>query len=137
MKKSFLFPAIIAAAVFVSCKKEVVVSPAAVPEMRNERQANSVVNDDLPENIREFINKYYNQNDITAYEIKNIPVIGKSYEVKLNNGVEVDLNAEGVWHEWSDPTGLPEDILPENIKSYLKQHYGNTFTTSIDKEKQK
>lgn len=135
MKKSFLFA--VAMVAFVSCKKEVTVTPATGTQEMNAVTENQDIVTDLPENIRGVINKYYSQNDIASYELKNVPVIGKSYEVKFNHGAEIDFDENGEWHEWSDPKGLPEDVLPEHIENYLKQHYANTFAVSIDKEKTK
>src|SRR5690554_2471468 len=137
MKKSFLFTVAVVVATFVSCKKEVSVIPATVSGEVSASSVNTRINDDLPVNILDFVNEYYDQNDITSYEIKNIPVIGKSYELKFNHGTEIDLDEEGVRYEWIDPQGLPEGILPEKIINYLKKHYTNTFATSVDKEKTK
>jgi|SRR5690554_3522233 len=135
MKKSILF-SIMTAAAFISCEKKVTVTQSpAVTDETNAVAVNSQANDELPENIREFINQHYNQQDIASYEIKTIPVKGKTYEVKFNHGAEIDFDESGTWHEWSDPKGLPDGVLPENIKSYIDQHYGTTFATSIDIEK--
>lgn len=136
MKKNLLLSVFAAAAVLVSCKKEVTITPATdIQEESSAAAINSKISEDLPENIREFINQHYNQQDIASYEIKTIPVKGKTYEVKFNHGAEIDFDESGTWHEWSDPKGLPDGVLPENIKSYIDQHYGTTFATSIDIEK--
>ena len=141
MKKKILLSMAVASLITVACKKEVVVTPASnsVEETTVNKNNQTVNNNlrELPQSILTVINKYYNQNNVASYEIKNVPVIGKSYEVKFNDGAEVDFDENGNWLEWKDPKGLPGDILPENIKSYLKQNYSNTFATSVDKEKNK
>lgn len=131
---------------FVSCKKEVVVdqnysAPATttdantnVAEDVNSTNASSIQND-LPANALAFVNTNFSNTGIASYEIKNIPVIGKSYEVKLNNGVEIDFDEAGNWHELKDPRGVQQSLIPTAIHTYVEQNYKGTFVTSIDKEK--
>jgi len=134
MKKNLLLSVFAAAAVLVSCKKEVTITPATdIQEERSAAAINSKISEDLPENIREFVSQFYDQKDIASYEIKNVPLKGKSYELKFKHGAEIEFNESGTWHEWSDSKGIPHSALPENIKNYLNQHYPNIFATSIDK----
>ena len=101
---------------FVSCKKEVIVdqnnsTPATTTDANTNvaedvnTPNNSTIQNDLPANALAFVNTNFNNIGIASYEMKNIPVVGKSYEVKLNNGVEIDFDEAGNWHELKDPVG--------------------------------
>ncbi len=140
MKKHFLLVLALGSFVFMSCKKEVTVTPSTATNNENvaeDVQQNSVNFNDLPAAALATINQHYKQESIASYEIKTIPVIGKSYEVKFNDGAEIDFDESGSWHEWKDAKGLPDGVLPANIKEYISKNYGSTFATSIDKEKDK
>lgn len=145
-KMKITFSILLLTIAFVSCKKEVVVdqnysAPATttdantnVAEDVNSTNASSIQND-LPANALAFVNTNFSNTGIASYEIKNIPVIGKSYEVKLNNGVEIDFDEAGNWHELKDPRGVQQSLIPTAIHTYVEQNYKGTFVTSIDKEK--
>lgn len=142
MRKSFLMVLAVTTVGLVGCKKEVKVNPTGETVVNNSNvaedvQAASVNLNDLPSNALATVNKFYQSANIASYEIKNIPVIGKSYEVKFNDGAEIDFNENGDWHEWSDAKGLPDGVLPSSIKNYITKNYANTFATSIDKEDKK
>lgn len=141
MKKNVLFITLLGTFAMMSCKKEVTVTPTT-----NDAISNNTVEDvqvtnnnfkDLPAKALETINSHYTDANIVSYEIKTIPIIGKSFEVKFNDGSEIDFDENGTWHEWKDAKGLPDGVLPANIKEYITKNYGSTFATSIDKEKDK
>lgn len=140
MKKNFLLLLALSSLTFVSCKKEVTITPTATQtadSLNQNAQKNNVNFTDLPVKALETINSHYSQDNIASYEVKTIPVIGKSFEVKFNDGAEIDFDSDGVWHEWKDAKGLPKEVLPEAIKTYLSKNYASTFATAIDKEKDK
>lgn len=145
MKKCILLCSVFGIFALASCKKEVTVTPntTTTTETTNANVAEDVQNptavnlSDLPAAALKTINKYYKQDNIASYEIKTVPVIGKSYEVKFNDGAEIEFDGEGNWHEWKDAKGLPKEIVPANIQTYLSKNYASTFATSIDKEAKK
>lgn len=123
----------------LACKKEVQVTPAAATDSTTSTASSdkNVNLADLPAAALTLINKYYKQDNIASYEIKTIPIVGKSFEVKFNDGSEIGFQENGDWHEWKDAKGLPADILPLAIKTYLTNNYSKTFATSIEKESKK
>lgn len=145
MKKSVLSLFAIGMLSLTACKKEVKVNPTGATVTEQTANTNvaedvkspSVNLADLPAAALASINQHYKQENIASYEIKTIPVVGKSYEVKFNDGAEIDFDGNGAWHEWKDAKGLPEGVLPANIKAYITKSYANTFATSIDKEGKK
>lgn len=137
MKKT-LFIFMVTLMSLTACKKEVVVTPSpAAVEKGSGTNTQPVSLTDLPEAALTTINQHYRQEDIASYEVKTVPVIGRNFEVKFNDGAEIDFDSNGNWHEWKDAKGLPKEIIPEKIASYIGKNYANTFATSIDKEAKK
>jgi len=131
---------------FASCEKKVIVqNPVPAQETARDVQladssssaASAVQNQDLPKKVKDFLNQYYPNATIAAYEVKTIPAIGKKYEVKLNNGAEIDFDSNGNWEEISDKQGVPDTLIPTSIKSYVSKNYQGTKIESIDKERNK
>lgn len=140
MKNKFLLFLAISGLTFISCKKEVIVTQPTDTSNQSTTenpQKKNVNLTDLPTKALETINSYYSQDNIASYEVKTVPVIGKSFEVKFNDGAEIGFNGDGIWHEWKDAKGLPKEVVPEAIKTYLSKNYASTFATSIDKENDK
>ena len=90
----------------------------------------------MPTNIKNFLAKYYPKATVAKYESKTT-VAGKKYEVKLNNGAEIDFDKNGNWEEISDKQGIPTALIPAKIKIYLDQKYKGIKVEAIDKEKNK
>ncbi|UQB69996.1 PepSY-like domain-containing protein [Epilithonimonas zeae] len=87
----------------------------------------------MPISIKNFLAKHYPKATVIKYESKTT-LVGKKYEVKLNNGVEIDFDKNGNWEEISDKQGIPNVLIPAKIKSYLNQHYKGVAVESIDKD---
>ncbi|MCD9854581.1 PepSY-like domain-containing protein [Epilithonimonas sp. JDS] len=90
----------------------------------------------MPANIKSFLAKYYPKATVSKYEAKTT-VVGKKYEVKLNNGAEIDFDKNGNWEEISDKQGVPAALIPASIKTYLAKNYKGVNVESIDKENNK
>jgi len=90
----------------------------------------------MPANVKSFLAKYYPKATVAKYEAKNT-VVGKKYEVKLNNGAEIDFDKNGNWEEISDKQGVPSALIPATIQTYLAKNYKGVKVESIDKEKNK
>lgn len=90
----------------------------------------------MPANVKSFLAKYYPKATVVKYEAKNT-VVGKKYEVKLNNGAEIDFDKNGNWEEISDKQGVPSALIPVTIKAYLAKNYKGIKVESIDKESNK
>ena len=87
----------------------------------------------MPANVKNFLAKYYPKETVAKYESKKT-VVGQKYEVKLNNGAEIDFDKNGNWEEISDKQGVPSALIPIKIKTYLAQKYKGVKVESIDKE---
>ncbi|MPS72683.1 MAG: hypothetical protein E2590_05955 [Chryseobacterium sp.] len=96
----------------------------------------SALYQEMPATIKSFLAKYYPKATVVKYEAKST-VVGKKYEVKLNNGAEIDFDKNGNWEEISDKQGIASALIPAKIKAYLNQHYKGVKVESIDKERNK
>lgn len=90
----------------------------------------------MPANVKSFLAKYYPKATVAKYEAKNT-VVGKKYEVKLNNGAEIDFDKNGNWEEISDKQGVPSALIPASINAYIAKNYKGIKVESIDKESNK
>ncbi len=129
---------------FASCEKKVVVqdqtgNETAVSEAPNTTTSNNetVQRENLPEPVKSFVDQYYAGTGVAHYELKTIPAMGDRYEVKMNNGAEIDFNMDGNWEEITDGQGVPDALVPQNILSYVQQNYQGIKIKSIDKDNNK
>jgi len=90
----------------------------------------------MPANVKNFLAKYYPKATVAKYESKTT-LAGKKYEVKLNNGAEIDFDKNGNWEEISDKQGVNPVLIPAKIKTYLDQKYKGVKVESIDKDDNK
>lgn len=90
----------------------------------------------MPANIKSFLAKYYPKATVAKYESKNT-LVGRKYEVKLNNGAEIDFDKNGNWEEISYKQGVPTALIPVKIKAYVDKKYKGAKVEAIDKEKNK
>ena|SRR6218665_161455 len=111
-------------------KNEITVNPVA------NSVKSSIPYQEMPATIKSFLAKYYPKTTVVKYEAKST-VVGKKYEVKLNNGAEIDFDKNGNWEEISDKQGVPTALIPAKIKTYLDQKYKGVKVESIDKERNK
>lgn len=125
-KMSFIVAVLAISFTAVSCKKEVSVQQGTSTE--------AAAKEDIPNVAMSFLNNYYSNVAIAKYEVKN-DVLGKSFEVKLNNGAEVEFNEAGKWNEISDPQGIDNDLVPQSIKDYVAKNYAGAHITKVKLEK--
>ena len=90
----------------------------------------------MPANVKAFLAKYYPKATVVKYEAKTT-LAGKKYELKLNNGAEIDFDKNGNWEEIIDKQGVPIVLIPAKIKIYLDQKYKGVKVESIDKDDNK
>lgn len=86
---------------------------------------------DLPQKVKTFLEKHYPNIGIAKYEMK-AKASGKEYEVKLNNGVEIEFDSTENWKEIKDYNGVPDVFVPAKIKSYVTKNYPNIKIEKID-----
>ncbi len=92
---------------------------------------------ELPQLGKTMIETHFEANTVVSVTRKNnSDTDGGLYEVRLNNGIEIDLDKDG---NWTDIEGnrqkLPDTLIPSPILSYVvKQYPAPLFIEGIDKE---
>ena len=124
--------------VFISCEKKAVVQNPneqteliSTPEIPSNNEPVINAEQELPKNVRTFLNEYYPNIQISKAEVKT-KLGAKEYEIKLNNGVEVEFDTEENWKEIKDYNGVPDALVPAKVKTYVNQNYKNIKIESID-----
>ena len=126
---------------FASCEKKVVsdngegkvssVENAGSPKNASASAAEQP--QDLPAKVNDFLKDHYRGILIAKYEMKN--TLGKKeYEVKLDNGVEVEFDDNENWKKIKDYNGVPDILVPPKVKSYVNKNYKDIKIKSLDKK---
>ena len=85
----------------------------------------------LPAPAQTFIKTYFADKTV-AYAKQD----GAKYEVKFNDGAEVEFTRRGEWDKVDCKfAAVPEAIVPEMIKTYVATNHPGALVTKIDKER--
>ena len=84
----------------------------------------------LPSNILQFIKTYFQNSNIIYAEMDR-----KTYEIALDNGVEIEFFRNGDLKEIEgNYTALPSNILPKSVANTVAKTYPNNVITKIKKK---
>ena len=85
----------------------------------------------LPAQAQTFSKTYFADKAV-AYAKQD----GAKYEVKFNDGAEVEFDRRGNWDNVDCKfSAVPEAIVPEQIKNYVAANHPGALITKIDKER--
>ena len=91
--------------------------------------------DQLPEPAKKFVEATFPGHAI-SYATIDVDFGSKSYEVRLDNGVEVDFDKDGTWDKVDCHfNAVPAHLVPATIAEYVKTHFPGTQIVKIDKER--
>lgn len=89
----------------------------------------------LPQKAQQFLKKYYPQVGL-SFAKEDSDWMSKEYEVVLTNGVKIEFAANGEWKSVERKAdAVPADIVPQQIKDYVKQNYPDARITKIDRDR--
>lgn len=89
----------------------------------------------LPAEAQTFIKTYFADKTV-AYCKKDYEGMGYKYEVKFNDGTEVDFDKKGVWDKVDCKfAAVPAALVPEIIANYVTANYPGASIVKIDKER--
>ena len=98
-------------------------APAASPQAQQ-----------LPEAINTFLQKTFPGAAVSYVELDN-EYGGVNYDVKLNDGTEIDFDANNQWDKVDcHVKAVPASLVPAAIAQYVKANYQGLPITKIDKE---
>ncbi len=83
--------------------------------------------DQLPTEAKAFINLHFSAQSITKVEQEKDGDVVTGYDVTLNNGVNLDFDAQGRITQVESNSKLPDAIVPAKILLYVSQNYPGVF----------
>lgn len=82
---------------------------------------------DLPISAQNFIQKYYNANDIVYVECEH-EGMRHEYNVRMRDATEIEFDLHGTLESIdSKMSPLPPGIVPKVVVDYLKLHYAGRY----------
>lgn len=93
--------------------------------------------EDLPATGQTFLKDHFGAQKITSVEKENEGAEGIEYEARLDNGVIVKFDKDGVWKEADAPANLslPTTFILPAIVNYVGTAYPDAGINDIDKER--
>lgn len=90
----------------------------------------------LPLAARELIDKQFSHRKVDFIKIEKDLFEETSYEVKLDDGTELEFNAKGGWVEIdAKDDDVPSEFIPESIQEYMKDHYKGEKIVKIERDR--
>ena len=87
----------------------------------------------LPAKAQEFVKKYFPSEKV-SYVKEEADFMELSYEVVFAQGTKVEFTGQGEWKEVDCRySTLNEDLVPEQIRSYVRQNFTDTKLVKIEK----
>lgn len=87
---------------------------------------------ELPKPAQEFLKKHFSTANIVSAQ-KDAEHGEKGYEVKLQDGTEVEFWKDGSYREVDGgDKPIPTAFIPDNIKNYVTKNHPNEKITHID-----
>ena len=59
---------------------------------------------------------------------------GLEYDVYLNDGTQIDFDANNQWDQVESMRGVPAYFIPKGIANYVRSNYQNMAITKVNKE---
>ena len=89
--------------------------------------------ENLPAKAQEFVKKYFPSEKV-SYVKEEADFMELSYEVVFAQGTKVEFTGQGEWREVDCRySTLNEDLVPAQIRSYVKQNFPDTKFVKIEK----
>ena len=89
---------------------------------------------DLPTEAQTFL-KNFSQKKIALIKMER-EGLSKEYDVVFTDGSNIEFNAGGYWKEINNHrSALPENIIPAQIKDFVKANYPGTTVVQIGRSR--
>ena len=94
-----------------------------------------IPNTELPIEAQTFIKTYFPEVPI-SYAKKDYEGLSCKYEVRLNDGTEINFSKKGVWDKVDcQMSEVPAALIPQMIANYVQTNYAGSVIVKIDKER--
>lgn len=89
----------------------------------------------LPALSQKIIKTHFSKCKVAMAKMES-GIFDKSYDVVFTNGSKIEFDAKGNWKEIeSKRHGVPNAIVPEPIRKYLKSHYPHKKVLKIERDR--
>ena len=89
----------------------------------------------LPAAAKSFIQRTFPGQEISYAKVET-DFSKKTYEVCLDNGIEVEFDKCGTWDKVNcNYSAVPAHLIPAAIANYVKAQYANANVVKIDKDR--
>lgn len=89
---------------------------------------------DLPGLAQETIKANFGKHKVAMVKMETGFFEKTTYDVVFTNGDKIEFDSNGNWKEVSVKSGaVPEALVPQAVRSYLKSNYPRTKVVEIDK----
>lgn len=90
--------------------------------------------DKLPAPAQSFLKTNFS-NLTFAYAIEEVGFFGNEYEVFYTDRTQVEFDSKGEWKKIERAyEALPDQVIPQQILTFVKQHQPTAFIKSIDRD---
>lgn len=87
----------------------------------------------LPQKAQNYL-KYFNSK-VSVIEIDDNIIEDDSYEVRLQDGTEIEFDGKGEWVDIDcKRNAVPAQFIPERIKDYLRKNYPQAKIYHIERK---
>lgn len=87
----------------------------------------------LPEAITAFLKQHFPNATVVGVEPDHDHG-GLEYDVYLNDGTQIDFDANNQWDQVESMKGVPAYFIPKGIANYVRSNYQNMAITKVNKE---
>ena len=88
----------------------------------------------LPDAITTFIKQHFPNAQVVGVE-PDRDHGGLEYDVYLNDGTQIDFDANNQWDQVESMKGVPAFFIPKGVANYVKSNFPDTEIVKIDKER--
>ena len=82
----------------------------------------------LPTKAQTFITTYFKGHKVALAKLDS-----KSYDVIFTNGEKIEFDKSGDWTEVKCKSGVPTQIVPSAIRTYVKNNYAEASIIHIER----
>ncbi len=97
------------------------------------QQAAATTAQSLPEAITAFLKQHFPNATVVGVEPDHDHG-GLEYDVYLNDGTQIDFDANNQWDQVESMRGVPAYFIPKAIANYVRSNYQNMTITKVNKE---
>ena len=91
--------------------------------------------DQLPQPVKTFVQTNFPEQSIIYAELET-DAAGTTYEVKLNDGTELDFDKKGNWEKIDcKMVAVPAAFIPQEIAAFVKNSYPGALIVKIKKDR--